>query len=89
MVRPQWHRVQTWGTSREDKDGPKDEKRGLGVGTKMVTQRQSKTAKMAPMWHGVRTLGMPRECQDCYSKVKQDDQDETNVAYSTNMGTFS
>ena len=78
-MRPQWHRVQTWGTSREDRDGPKDEKRGLGAGTKMVMQRQSKTAKMAPRWHGVRALGVPREDQDGYSKGKQDCQDETKM----------
>ena len=80
MVRAQWHRVQTWVTSREDLDGPKDERRALGAGTKMATQRQSKTAKMAPRLHGERTLGVLREDQDGYSKIMQDCQDETKVA---------
>ena len=46
----------------------------------MATQRQSKTAKMAPRLHGERTLGFLREDQDGYSKIKQDCQDETKVA---------
>ena len=52
---PKWHRVWTWGTSREDQDVLKGETRRFGAGTNMVTQRQTKMAKMALRWHGVRT----------------------------------
>ena len=33
-MRPKWHRVQAWVTSREDQDGTIEETRGLGAGTK-------------------------------------------------------
>ena len=62
-MRPKWHRVQAWVTSREDQDGTIEETRGLGVGTNIDTQRKSKIAKMAPNLHGVRSLGTPREDQ--------------------------
>ena len=62
-MRPKWHRVQAWVTSREDQDGTIEETRGHGAGTKHDIQRQSKIAKMAPNLHGVRSLGTPREDQ--------------------------
>ena len=62
-MRPKWHRVQAWVTSREDQDGTIEETRGLGAGAKNDTQRESKIAKMAPNLHGVRSLGAPREDQ--------------------------
>ncbi len=62
-MRPKWHRVQAWVTSREDQDGTIEETRGLGAVTKNDTQRKSKIAKIAPNLHGVRSLGTPREDQ--------------------------
>ena len=58
-MRPKWHRVQAWVTSREDQDGTIEETRGHGAGTKNDIQRKSKIGKMAPNLHGVRSLGTP------------------------------
>ena len=63
-MRPKWHRVQAWMTSREDHDRTIEATRGLGAGSNIDTQRKSKIAKMAPNLHGVRSLGNPTEAQE-------------------------
>jgi len=79
-MRPKWHRVQAWVTSREDQDGTIEETRGLGSGTSIDTQRKSKIAKRTPNLHGVRSLRTPREDKEGEAKIKQDGHGESTMA---------
>ena len=66
---PGWHQLRTFGTPREDQDGPTEETRGPANGTKMATERQSKIAKMATRLHGVETLRKPSDLQTDYKHL--------------------
>ena len=75
-----WHRVKALGTLREGRDGPTEESRPLGVGTKMATHRQSKSANMSPRLHRGGTLGPPREHKDGPTEDTRGLSDGTQMA---------